>query len=308
MLSAVLCSCSVLELITGGTEVVLTLNESNIEMTVGDSKNLEVLAEPADAELGKLMWSSSDNNIATVESGVVKAVSSGSAVITAYTEEELSATCNVTVKDKEVTDISLNKSATSMKVGSTIQLEASVTPADAPKGTLKWSSSDNSIATVNSEGYITGIKAGVVNIVCASPGGVEASCTVTVKSGTDKVDNANSSDNSGNADTIINNYYGQAPGVSNSSSGFVFPDSSSRKLTDSEIRSTLRSKSGYSPTGDYAQDAINEIYARNGYVFKDSTIRAYYESQSWYYADSNFSYSDLNSVEKYNISLLENYA
>ena len=90
-------------------------------------------------------------------------------------------------------------------------------------------------------------------------------------------------------------------------SDFIFPDSSVRKLTESEISAKLSSMSGYSPGGTYAQDAINEIYARNGYVFKTAEVRSYYEAKSWYVPDSSFSYSDFNEIELYNISLLNNY-
>ena len=54
--------------------------------------------------------------------------------------------------------------------------------------------------------------------------------------------------------------------------------------------------------------AINEIYARNGYVFKDSSLKSYYMSKAWYYPDSSFTTSDFSSVESYNIKLLEDYS
>ena len=59
--------------------------------------------------------------------------------------------------------------------------------------------------------------------------------------------------------------------------------------------------------GDVAQDAINEIYARHGYVFKTKSIQKYYESRSWYHKNYNFSESDLSEIESYNIGLLRKY-
>ena len=47
--------------------------------------------------------------------------------------------------------------------------------------------------------------------------------------------------------------------------GFIFPHSSQRKLTVDEVTGL---------GGDVAQDAINEIYARHGYVFKTDTTKA----------------------------------
>lgn len=300
-----LCACSLFEKKVES----IAFDESNITMTVGDSKSLGVSAEPSGVTLSKLTWSSSDNNIATVDDGMVRAVSKGSVVISVKTEEGKNASCNITVNDKEITGLSMNKSSATVKAGSTIQLEVSITPVDAPTGDLKWSSSNSGIATVNSDGFVTGVSEGVANITCKTSTGVEASCTITVNESTKKQDTKQ--DTNDDKSTVINNYYGYDghyhPDYTYSSSDFVFPESSSRQLSHSEISATLNSMSGYSPSGSYAQDAINEIYARNGYVFKNAEIRAYYESKPWYYADYSFTTSDFNSTEKYNMKLLEQY-
>ena len=64
-----------------------------------------------------------------------------------------------------------------------------------------------------------------------------------------------------------------------------------------------------SPVADsFAQDAINEIYARNGYIFKRNlAAKSYYESKPWYYGDPDFTTADFNQYEKRNIGLLEKY-
>ncbi|OHW62287.1 hypothetical protein EUAN_13570 [Andreesenia angusta] len=51
----------------------------------------------------------------------------------------------------------------------------------------------------------------------------------------------------------------------------------------------------------------NEIYARNGYVFKEAKFGNYFSSMSWYYPNYNFSESMFNSVEKANIDLIVEY-
>lgn len=290
----------------------LSFNEPSVEMTVGDTRSLDISAEPANAILKKLTWTSSNNNIVSVNDGTIRAVSAGNAVITVKTERGVSKSCNVSVKDKVITGISLNESTVTVKKGSKIQLEANITPVDAPTGDLKWSSSDDSIATVNSSGYVTGVKAGVVNIICKSSSGVEASCTVTVEakssSKSDKTSDSNKTSDQNK--TVVNNFYGYGhyhPDYVYSASDFVFPESSSRKLTRSEISATLSYMSGYSPSNSYVQDAINEIYARNGYVFQTASIRNYYESKAWYYPDYSFNTSMFSSIETYNISLLEEF-
>lgn len=302
MLASTLCACSPLDNILGVKRIVFS--EQNIEMTVGDSKALGIAAEPSSAQLKKLTWSSSDSNIAKVEDGTVTAVAKGSAVISVKAENGVTASCNVTVKDKEITALEMNKTSAKVKKGSTIQLKVDVTPVDAPTGDLKWSSSNDSVATVNSKGYVTGVSAGVVNITCSSSNGVETSCTITVSAPETK-NNITNSNNTANASNNVGGYFN--PNYTYTASDFVFPESSVRQLSTSEISSKLATMGGYSPSGSYAQDAINEIYARNGYVFKNAEIRAYYESKPWYYPNSGFTTSNFNSIEKYNLKLLEKY-
>ena len=79
------------------------------------------------------------------------------------------------------------------------------------------------------------------------------------------------------------------------SSGYIFPNSSSKKLTRSQILKVSKSKWGY---------ARNEIYARHGYKFKTSKYKKYFENKTWYKPGS-FSTGELNSIEWYNMDLIK---
>lgn len=288
-------SVSMLSACSFGKGSDLQMSDSTLTLSVGSSANLSVTGGS-----GSLTWTSSDSQIAGVENGTVTAKSVGSAVIKAEDEKGKTCSCNVTVNDKEITKIGLDRQSADVDAGKTLRLNATFTPKDASDTTLTWASSDESVAVVNSSGVVTGIKGGVANITCRSRNNIEASCTVTVKGTTSGQSNNNNGSN--------NAYYGHYnPGYTYRASDFVFPESSSRKLTRSEINSVLSSRSGSSVSGSVAQDAVNEIYARNGYCFRNPSIRSYYEAQPWYYADPSFTTSDFNSIEKYNISLLLEY-
>ena len=181
--------------------------------------------------------------------------------------------------------LELNQYALTLVVGETAQLE--VTPADGL--ILQWRSSNESVVLVNSQGLITAVGEGVANITCADTGSNTAVCTVTVSAPTTQ------------APTVT------VPTESEPDTGAVFPHSSDTYLTEEEIAHRLANYDGDSPTGNYAQDAINEIYARHGYVFQNNTIRAFYEAKDWYVADSGFSMGDLNACEKANIELLKTF-
>ena len=80
------------------------------------------------------------------------------------------------------------------------------------------------------------------------------------------------------------------------SDGQVFPDSSTRKITDEEINRLSLSE---------IQDAINEIYARNGYIFNGQEYRSYYERFDWYHgtiSSERFNeINEFNDIEYYNV-------
>ena len=76
------------------------------------------------------------------------------------------------------TGITLNKSTASVEVGKTTQLNATLQPSGAT-GTITWTSSNNSVASVNNNGRVTGVAEGTATIT-ATCGSYHASCTVTV--------------------------------------------------------------------------------------------------------------------------------
>ena len=76
----------------------VSLDEASLDLEVGGSAKLTATVVPADATDKVVTWSSSDEDVATVENGVVTAVSAGTATITVTTRDgSKTATCNVTV-------------------------------------------------------------------------------------------------------------------------------------------------------------------------------------------------------------------
>ncbi|MDE6809929.1 MAG: Ig-like domain-containing protein [Muribaculaceae bacterium] len=158
----------------------ISLSESAVTLTTGEETILTVTISPADATDPTVMWATSDETVATVTNGTVKAVGEGSATITASVGDK-KAECNVTVKSSiiAVETITVAPSALVLKCGDTGQLKAEVRPDNATDKTIKWSSSDTDVATVDNNGVVTAIKPGSVNIT-ASSGDKTASCRLIV--------------------------------------------------------------------------------------------------------------------------------
>ena len=87
----------------GGSSTVyptgISLDESTLTMTIGDTLSLAAAVEPTNANNKTVTWSSSNTSAATVSGGTIKAVGIGSTTITAKTSNDLTATCSVTVND-----------------------------------------------------------------------------------------------------------------------------------------------------------------------------------------------------------------
>ena len=168
-------TCSVTVVPTPVTSV--TLNKTSTSLKVGETLTLTATVKPDDATDKTITWDSSDSSVATVRDGVVTAIKLGSATITAKAGDK-SATCSITVVPTPVTSITLDKTSTSLKVGETLTLTATVKPDDATDKTITWDSSDSSVATVR-DGVVTAIKLGSATIT-AKAGDKSATCSITV--------------------------------------------------------------------------------------------------------------------------------
>ena len=173
------CSITVSPLIVDVTSI--TLNKAELSLYIGETETLLATVLPDNATDKTVVWSSSDNSIATVSSvGLVTALKTGSVTITASSGGK-SANCTVTVNEKtvEVLAVVLDVTQKEMEEASTLQLTATVLPEEATDKTVIWTSSDNSIATVSNTGLVTSLKPGNVTII-ASCSGKSATCEIAV--------------------------------------------------------------------------------------------------------------------------------
>lgn len=163
----------------------ITLNQESISFSeIGSSLQLIVTVLPENADNQNVQWTSSNTDVATVDKGNVTCTGYGTAVISATTEDGgFTATCNVTAAKKEVfpTTITLDKTETSIKVGETTTINATVLPTDADNKTIIWSSDNEEIASVTNTGVVTGHKAGTAKIIATTQANnLKAECMTTV--------------------------------------------------------------------------------------------------------------------------------
>lgn len=170
------CKVTVKRAVTG-----ITLDKSSAELKSNATLTLKATVKPSNATNKTVKWSTSNKKVVTVTSnGLVTPVGKGTATITAKTENGLTAKCKITVY-QVVTGVTLTESSV-VYAGEKVTLKAAVLPSDANNQNITWSTSNKAVATVNSKGVVTGVKAGTAVItVKTAEGKFTAKCTVTVK-------------------------------------------------------------------------------------------------------------------------------
>ncbi|MBR1630177.1 MAG: Ig-like domain-containing protein [Lachnospiraceae bacterium] len=164
----------------------VSLSKTDLSIVEGKTATLTATVAPADATNRKVAWKSSNTNIVSVDSnGKISALKVGTADIIVTTDDgNKTAKCSVTVKSATVavTGVKLNKSSASVNVGKEVTLSATILPKNATNKKVTWSSSNKSIATVNSSGVVKGVKKGSATITVTTIDQKKtAKCTVTVK-------------------------------------------------------------------------------------------------------------------------------
>lgn len=162
----------------------ISISNAPQSLPVGSSVQLEAAVTPDDY-VGHITWESSDTSVLRVLSnGKVVAVGQGEAVITASIGE---ATSSVTITvtgeqpgESGLTGVSLDRYTLTLYAGEEAeQLTATLKP-EGTEATIRWTSSNQTAATVSQDGKVTPLSAGVT-VVTAAAGDYRASCIVTVQ-------------------------------------------------------------------------------------------------------------------------------
>jgi uncharacterized protein YjdB len=160
-----------------------TVNNRNVQ--------LNVQVNPSNASNKSVTWSSSNPNVATVDSrGYVTAIAPGEAVITVTSADgKISNSARVVVEEPKPQEIPVNSITfvggtmyvLDTETNKTAQLRVEINPSDATNKSVRWSSSNPNVAKVDDNGFVTAIAPGQTTITVASVDGkVSASATVRV--------------------------------------------------------------------------------------------------------------------------------
>lgn len=158
----------------------IKMDDIALETNGHTSETVAYTLEPADTTEDDVTLSVADESIAKLEGNKLVAVSDGTTKITA-TSGIVKTSAKVTVTTK-VEQIVLNKTEGVLTVGNSVTVTATVTPDNATNATVNWTSSDEKVATVDSNGKVTAVAAGnaTIKATSESDGDVSADYALTV--------------------------------------------------------------------------------------------------------------------------------
>ncbi len=181
-------SCNVVVTSTKVEIESIDIVQEDISLRKGGSVLLQIAVTPEDAMVDSLTFTSDDTNIATVsDEGRINAINVGTTTITVKTSDNQfsdSVTIKVTESGTTVVNpvsLQLIGLENGVSVGTSSRVAYIISPSNATTS-LTWSSSDPSIATVNNEGVVKGVKAGTCTIMASTSNNISSSLQITVSS------------------------------------------------------------------------------------------------------------------------------
>lgn len=159
--------------------VKITLNPGTLTMAVGKQYKPAVILSPSNAATS-ITWKSGNEKVVKVdEKGTITAIGAGKTYVYATTSNGLQSKVLVSVS-KLPTEVQINPTAATFRIGKTFQAKASVYPTDASDKTVYWISENPKVASVDKNGLITAKGAGKTQIIAKTINGKTVSCNVTV--------------------------------------------------------------------------------------------------------------------------------
>lgn len=184
----------------GGSATVpvtgIVVDAWSVDLKVGQTRQLVASVVPPNATNQTINWWSQNQSVATVsQGGLITAKSEGYSLVTATTDDgghSYNVHVNVSASSSggggsttvPVTGVSLNKSSTSLTVGKTEILTATVTPTNATNKAVTWSSNNTTVAAVDNGIIRANAKGSATITVRTSDGNKTATCAVTVTDAT----------------------------------------------------------------------------------------------------------------------------
>jgi uncharacterized protein YjdB len=161
----------------------LTLDSTSANVFVGATIQLNATITPAKASNKLVVWTSSDTTVAKVsDNGTISGITQGDVIVKATSADNpaIAAQVSVHVANVLASGLTLQPAAVIIGEKDTLQVKATFLPANTSIKKITWSSSNTTLATIDSTGLITAIKPGMLTITANTRDGSGVSTTLPV--------------------------------------------------------------------------------------------------------------------------------
>lgn len=156
----------------------VSIKQRDLTINVGDEVVLDATIAPDNTDSKYLYWSVSDSKVLSVtSSGKVKALKAGKSKVLVKTNNDKKDSMDITVKDVYPTNIKVDNIRTTL--GKKVKLNVTLSPKNTSVRNVKYTSSDTSVATIDDNGYIVGLKPGKVTVTVTTSNGKISSASAT---------------------------------------------------------------------------------------------------------------------------------
>lgn len=161
----------------------IDLSIDNTTLQKGERKQLQVTISPKEASDHKVIYSSSNPNVATIDDkGVIHALTSGTSTITVKAQENSVQNSMEINVFSPVTGISIDQTELYMPVGDNFKINAYIEPDDANNPNIIYKSDNEDIATIDESGIITAVKEGetIISAISEENELIKSTCKLIV--------------------------------------------------------------------------------------------------------------------------------
>ena len=168
----------------------ITISQTEATLKPNDTMQLEATVYPTDAANKKILWTSSNEDIAIVtDEGFVLAITEGEADIIAEASDGtgIKAMCHLTVENEKkpvvpIVEIKFEESSVTIVLGETKKLNVLFNPVNASNKTLQWKSVNSDVVSVDKDGNVLGVSAGksIIQAKTTDGSNLTINCVVTV--------------------------------------------------------------------------------------------------------------------------------
>lgn len=159
------------------TEQSIELSTTTVNINVGDTFQINTTNN-------NLIWTSLNNNIATVDNGIIRGINPGNCIIQVQTQnQKLSKNIFVTVNQIiiNINKIIINNPDIEIYIGDTTKIDYTIIPNNATDKTLAFNIDDRNIISINENHEIAGLREGNTFITLVSNNGIKEKINITVK-------------------------------------------------------------------------------------------------------------------------------